>query len=202
LLKIEQLDEYVSEIIADRFITNMESIDKEYKKNKENINKEFNDILHDLYFKCIKLQGEGRKGKIAVLYISFLYTSCLTGKIEFQINLYDNKIYLDREEVVSNWSPSFIYKYYYSDFEYIEKSAKKNVLNFGYKHMQMIKQRLALDYHNITMKLLSELIKDIVKDEAFLKVQKENEFFAFFGGYMDNAIPILKFIDAPQEDKK
>ncbi|RDY32217.1 hypothetical protein [Lachnotalea glycerini] len=200
MLKSEELNEYAKEILTKQMLINQKEIQAEYKKNKSIINAQFLKVLQRMLETCNRLQEKNKKNRIAILHICYLYTSCLTQKLELQINMYDKDFYLDKTEVSGLWRPEFIYRYYEQDMELIEKKARQEVFGFKHKQIQEIRMKYINVYHLITLDFLSDMIPLVIKDSAFEKLKKEDDFIILFGGYMEEGIPILKCNTAKEEE--
>lgn len=77
MLKLDQSDDYIMEIMRERFEISSELLFNEYVQNKDRIDQEYQQVFHDLFLRCIAMQKEGKKEKIAVISIFYLRTQPL-----------------------------------------------------------------------------------------------------------------------------
>lgn len=190
MLKLDQSDDYIMGMLGERFEISSELLLKEYIKNKDIIDNEYLQVFNDLFLRCIAMQKEGKKEKIAVISIFYLRYSILTESYDIQLNLYDENFYLDNNNIYSLWKSPFFMKYYVDDIEFLKREAKHNIVGFNYEKLQDIRMEYGEVYGVLLEKYCREKVTDIITLPSYEGMDKSEHTIITFGNYMDKGICI------------
>ncbi|MCM1159601.1 MAG: hypothetical protein NC412_00115 [Roseburia sp.] len=183
--KIREIIEITDKFLPKRFEKNLAEIKDNYKKNPMIYAKGYLDSLKNLFTETKKLQEEGKKGKVAYISFSFLYSSALLNKNGLRIDIYDKDFYLDKQEVSDFWEPLEIFRYVKEDMKYVERYLGSSYIPIKPHERVELYNSYLINYYQVTMQVLLELVKGIEKMSSFNEMRKERKVEVTFGEYMD-----------------
>ena len=161
-----------------------------YRKNEMEIVRGLLESVKVLLRKYETAQQNGNKGKLKAIQFSFLHLSVLKGDFEIYIEAFDNRWYLNRYEVNGIWKANIVYDYYEEYVTFLIKKCEQNIKDFSYKEKQKLRKKAVLDFHTMTIRILSEHVQKIVELEEFQKLDIEMQGIISFGEYMSESQPI------------
>lgn len=193
---LNKIIEVTSDYTIEQLIKNTKLIKEEYKKNQINIVTDFVKIMNEVFERTCRLQEKGIKGKVSVIYFSFLYSNVLLNKKAFRIDIFDQGIFLDDIEVSSEWSYDFIFKYTENDMKKIKNIISSNYIKVKNYELWELKNSYEYNYYIAAESILTELSSCIDKLNSYKKMKKNKEVSVMIGEYMNSPVIIRKF----QED--
>lgn len=149
--RIEQLEQSVGKYIFERFSQNKEKIVSSYRANKEEIWKEFFDIMC-----CGAEECEKKNKNVKHIIISILYSSILTQSYELQIAYMNDDLHVDEAPVNVYWAPMFIFQFIEDDILFLKKKVSKDVPRIKEYEMDDIRKKYVLNHYFLVMLLLKE----------------------------------------------
>lgn len=183
--KIREIIEITDKFLPKRFEENLAEIKDNYKKNTMIYAKGYLDCLKDVFTKTKKLQEKGKKGKTAYISFSLLYSSTLLNKNGLRIDIYDKDFYLDKQEVCTFWEPLEIFKYVEEDMKYVEQYLGSSYVPINTHERVELYNSYLINYYQVTIQVLLELVKSVEKMNSFHEMQNEREVKITLGEYMD-----------------
>ena len=109
----------------------------------------------------------------------------MKGTYQMQINLYDNNLYLDKNEVSEKWDTTFLLKHYEEDIVKLNKLAKEHIYRWNCINKQQLMVIYAGLYKNLLELYCTDFIKDIQVLESYKHLEKEEDIGVYFGGYLE-----------------
>ena len=183
--KTKQIIEITNEFLPQRLEKNLAEIKKNFATKPMIYAKGLLDSLKEVFVETKRLQSEGKKGKTAYISFSFLYSSALLNKNGFRIDVYDKYFYLDKQEVCTFWEPSEIFRYVEDDMKYVERRLDASFIPVDPNERIELYNSYLVNYYQITLELLMELVKLIETMKGFKEMQKEETVMITVGEFMD-----------------
>lgn len=183
--KKEMLKDFIEKYVLDRWYEELIVIDKRYRENKEDIEKELIYAFSTVCQNAVKLQEENKKGDIKYIYISFLRTSIMDNKSFYRIDAYDEKWFLDKEECCTYWNTDFVFNSLFTHMQELEEKKKEYARNITSIDIDRIKLLEALRYNTLVIEFMREMIPKLVEIEEYKKMNKSLEIRILAGEYMD-----------------
>lgn len=183
--KIREIIEITDKFLPAKFEKNLAEIKNNYKKNPLIYAKGYLDSLKDVFTETKELQERGKKGKTAYISFSFLYSSSLLNRNGLRIDIYDKDFYLDKQEVCTFWEPKEIFKYVEEDMKYVERYLSSSYIPIKTHERVELYNSYLLNYYQVTMQVLLELVKCVETMNSFNEMQKESRVQITLGEYMD-----------------
>lgn len=185
--RIQQLNEIAQVYLKQRYIENMESINKYYLAHKNEIWDQFEQRLRDGLEEC-----EKKELKVQYVVISLLESSLLTKSYEMQITFFDKMTYLDEDPVCRYWCPDFLFQSVDEDMALFRKRASQEVIRLKEYETDDILRKYILNYYyqafvlirNITAQTIERLYLDFGCMSDSMQV--------LFGRYMDKPLLIYQ----------
>lgn len=190
MYQLQQWELYTETIAAKKMKEVLGTIIQNYRHNEKDIIEDFLQKIKILLRKYDVAQKNGEKGKLKAIQFCFLHLSVLKGDFEIHIEAFDHNLYLNRCEVNEVWRANIIYDHYEEYVTFLIKKCVQNVKGFSYKEKQKLRKRAALDFHAMTIRIISEHVKQIVELDEFQKMDIEDQGVISFGEYMNDSQPL------------
>jgi len=187
-MEISGINKIGLEMLDNRFTENLELIQQDFQKDKENIIKTFESILNKLFEQASKFQSNSEKGPVAYCFFSFLRSCLLTKSYSFRIDLYDDTFYKDLAETADYYTPKFIFKYFDEDTEFFEENIKIKIPYITAAEMRSFEEWYVFRYYRITQKFFTDTANKIKEASAKAGTKMSEDFKVMFGGYFEQGI--------------
>ena len=183
--KEKVLEEFKNKYVENRFTNEISKINEKIAKNEEIIK---NQILLNFNKVCENaktLQNENLKKKIKFIYISFLRTSLLENKGIWRIDLFDENWFLDKEECFINLDFSFLYESLFEHIKELQEKKKEYGRTITEMDIEKIKLQEGDKYHKFVIKILEDIVNELIECENFKEMKRHEELMIFAGEYKD-----------------
>lgn len=190
---IKITDNFLPKMLED----NLLKIQNNFKRDPMIYLKEFFDCLQRLFVKTRKLQEEGKKSEVAVIYFSFLYSNVLLERNGFRVETLDKELFLDKSEVYEIWQPSNLFEYVEADMHKTQKLLSSAYIRIKKYELWELRNSYLLNYYMVAEKLIQEAVIHINKMESYRKMRKCKEVKIMLGEYMNH--PICIYTDTEPE---
>ena len=190
MYQLEQWEAYTETVAQKKMKELLRKIVQSYRDNETEMVENLLIKVKALICKYEVAQKNEQKGELKAIQFSFLHLSVLKGSFEIYIEAFDNKLYLNRNEISEIWSPPIIYEYYEEYVEFLDKKCKQNVVGYSYKENQKLRKKAALDFHAITIRIVAEHAQKIIELKEFQNLDVEMQGIISFGQYMSESYPI------------
>ncbi|SFR89022.1 hypothetical protein [Anaeromicropila populeti] len=147
-----------------------------------------------------KLQELGKKGKVQILYFSYLHSNILQDKFGYQIDVFDKDFFVDQEEVYEDWDVSGIFEYVEEDWEKIGRRIESKVPRMKAYELQEMKRSYAFGYYRFVEEILENLLPLIEKLKVYTELEKEENITICIGEYM-GTYKCLQVINKKEEEE-
>ncbi len=124
-----------------------------------------------------------REEPAASLGIHHLFTSLHNRTYAYQLVLYGEDFYLDKEARKTSWKPEFFFALLEEDVREILKRLEKQFPRLCAYEEELVCRHCAAYYQASIYQLCKDMWPEIRASEAFEKLQKTEGFFVFFGAY-------------------
>lgn len=190
MYRLEQWEEYVEKLSKRQMKEMLGIIIPQYRKNEKEIRKELMETVGKVLEAYEIAQQNEKKGKLKAIQFCYLNLSVQKGDFEIHIEAYDNSLYLNRHEVSGCWKANVVYDHYEEYVAFLIRKCEQNVKDFSYKEKQELRKRAALDFHMMTIRIISEHAAGIIDLEIFQRLDVEPQGMISFGGYMSESMPL------------
>ena len=129
--------------------------------------KEFIMELDNLFRHAVDMQKENKKSEIDVVYFSFLHSNFLNNKFGYQVNLYDDRFFLDNDEVYIDWKPKIIFDGLDEDFKTIENSIRAKCVRLKEYEWLEIKQGYIVNFYVLCQNVIKAMLPYVEKMKSF-----------------------------------
>lgn len=109
----------------------------------------------------------------------------MLNKNGLRIDIYDKDFCLDKQEVCTFWEPSEIFKYVDEDMKYVERYLGSSYIPIKSHERVELYNSYLVNYYQVTVQILLELVMMVEKMSSFNEMQKEREVKITLGEYMD-----------------
>ena len=188
--KNKVLKEFREKYVADRYKEELKKILEKYNKDKdsikENLTSKFNSVCQEAIF----LQEKDLKGEIKYVYFSMLRTSLLENKGQWRIDLYDKKLFLDKEECSINIDLDFIYEPLFNHMKELSEKKKEYLRTIKDKDIEAIKLTEGNKYHSLALNIIRGILQSFLECASYKEMEKKEDIVIMAGEYMDAAIQI------------
>jgi len=184
--KKKEMLKQVEEFLLSRIEPNLEKLEKYLEENKDVIAKDFIEKLNALSELGIIQQRAEVKEPIKYLYISYLRSSILTESYEFRLDLFNDIIWLDKEETAVYWTLGFMFQYIEQDVN----DAKELLRNEGpipKFYFEEIKYIYSQCYFPFVILVVDKIIEEAMAKSNFYRLVTAESCKVLFGGYMEQA---------------
>lgn len=178
---IKVTDQFLPELLAGRF----KEIRKCYVKNPETLLEDFFETLKILFEDTKRKQDEGKKGKVAYIYFSFLYSNVLLNRHGYRVETLDGQFYLDDCEISGMWCPKLIFDYLEEDVQIIRRKIQGEYIPLSKYDLLELRNSHLHSYYSCAFSYLKEFISGIALMKSFKYMDKEDNVKIIFGEYMD-----------------
>ncbi|MDE6251953.1 MAG: pentapeptide repeat-containing protein [Lachnospiraceae bacterium] len=176
-------------------------LDNYVKSHFEHLVSKFTDCFLDYCDKIYQMQQQGEKGAIAYIHFSVLRTNILLRKHEIRLDAYDENWYMDVVECSSSYQVGEFYSYFEEYEDLIEELRSKSM---GKVSLAEAQKRVFAE-SNLYLLYIAELIRagmrDVIRTEAYQRVDRASCFVVCIGGFMDR-FDILYKEDHTLKDSK
>ncbi|HEX3077399.1 MAG TPA: hypothetical protein VHQ24_11105 [Lachnospiraceae bacterium] len=198
LLQLEDSTEYLAGIMEEQYKHSIALFLHEFKDRKQVYKQEFMKVIDQVLLKGIEKQENGRKERIAYICIFFLKSSIMTSSYQMQINLYDQNLYMDRNDVFTKWDTTFLMKYFENDIAVLNRMAKQRIYHWGYKEYQLLTMEYVKMYMDLLELYCADFIRDMLLLESYDRINKEDTVKVYYGGYL-NQLHCIYPLEVPKE---
>ncbi|MCL1924631.1 MAG: hypothetical protein FWF50_03505 [Defluviitaleaceae bacterium] len=161
---------------------NFNKLEKYLEENKELIVENFSEKLNELFELAIIQQKASIKEPIEYMYISFLRSSMLVESYEFCIDLFNEMIWLDKEETTIYFPLKFIFQYIDQDIEDMKSFVNRKIPQFN---LDELKYQYSQCYIPFAALVINKIINEAISKTNFYMLQIAESFKVLFGGYME-----------------
>jgi len=156
--------------------------------NKEILAKQIVQAFDRLYQKIIMEQSSENKGKIQAINISLLKVGFKTREVNCIIEAFDEKWLFDNKPITYSFKLDKIFDEFYTLEDYLKEETKKY---FGKSLKEQIEKNV-LEQYEIAIYYFIELVRysieDILENEKFKLINKEEKFCIVAGEYRDKGL--------------
>lgn len=179
------LKDFIEKHVQERWIKNIEIINKNYIENSDKIESQFIKTFEKLCKKAISLQNEGNKGEISYIYISFLRTRIMENTAFYRIDAYDSNWFADKEECFEFWDADFMFKDFFQHMEELELYKSDYLRKITSMDIERIKKYEAIKYHIFAIEFVRTMIDQLIEVEKYKEMLKTPNIVILAGEYMD-----------------
>lgn len=183
--RIETIREYLKPYIVERVrekIKTTNSTPKNYLISS----------VADLIREAIEREEMQTQWKPSYMGLFHLMSSLITESYKFELIIADKQMYLDENQVISHWCPSFLYQDVQEE-EYIRNKLQKQFVRLNSYEISYAKRFIFYEYRNIAGVYWRECLDEIIKLEEFRKMKKDIPFLFLFGDYMGEIHKVLDY---------
>lgn len=163
-------------------------IKKDYEANQEQYDKDIMAKIESLLTRWENIYGNETEGLKYVL-ISPLGSGVITKSYEFQIALFDQRLYLDENPLCLYWTPEFIYKDVETDMDTYKKMASKEIIRLRGDEINEMRRRYVLCHSYIAMFYMDKIIRQMKEQPIWQKVFIRDA-RVLYGTYMEQTVEI------------
>jgi len=183
--KEKVLEEFKDKYVENRFKNEISKINEKLQKNEKIIKTEILLNFNKVCKNAKNLQNENLKKKIKFIYISFLRTSLLENKGIWRIDLFDENWFLDKEECFINLDFSFLYESLFEHIKELQEKKKEYGRTITEMDIEKIKLQEGDKYHKFVIKILEDIVNELIECENFKEMKRHEELMIFAGEYKD-----------------
>lgn len=125
----------------------------------------------------------GHMERAASLRVTYLFSSILMRSYEFKLSLLGEEFWLEEEPVTVAWKPPFFFEYFEEDMKLIVKELRSSFPRLCRAEEDAVRLKCADYYLAAACKLCKDLAEEIMGSNEFIKVDKTDDFFVFFGKF-------------------
>ena len=188
---VMSLEKYLNKVE----IKNFNEIRKMYLENKETFTKPFLKTMDCMFQDIIRLQECGKKGKVAYISFSMLYSNLLLDKNSLRIDIYDSNYVCDDVEVVGEWTPEHIFDRCKDDMDKAMRILSSDYIRVEPYEHRMLYQSYVADYYLLAVVILRDMLPMIKELKTYQHMQKEEEVVVIYGEYMDKGEKIYSIVN-------
>lgn len=170
------------------FQTSCEFLQEKIEYNGAEIWAELKACIHKLLLQTGEAQAERGKEQIQYLAFSFLRHSIYFNKLEYRIDVLDNRFYLDEQGLTEYYCPTFLQGRYVEDLEFLSKKAFEKLVRVQTYEITEIKQKYTALYDSIVMQMIENLTGLIMDEITGNGIVITKRFKIIYGEYMDRAV--------------
>lgn len=139
--------------------------------------------------KAYELQKNHQKEAIQFLSISYLRRCVYTKKYEIRMDLYNKNFYLDSCKIYEYWDMEFLFQFFEKDIDDVWKQIRSKNPPLFIQVQDYEEKEFALwyikHYYKIAELFFQDQISNILQQEEFQLLKKEENYFVLYGGYME-----------------
>lgn len=191
--RIEILKKEIVSSMEKRLAENIERISQYVYEHDDAEIAYFSSIIEDLYEKAIEAQKCGHLDKIRYIYVSYLRTGALNGKLELQIRVMDKETYNDCNSIDVAWVPTFANDYFKADIEYMLPCLRNRIFRLTAREERIATLMYASDYYKIVLEYLFVFIDAFQYNSLFDELETEDKISILFGEMCEAGTEIYSF---------
>jgi len=196
----EQIFEYGSSVLAERFEANTQLIHQYYMQNREAIEQDFLNTYSRVFSDAIRLQAAGRKQPVKWICTSYLRSSILTGDPKFHISLYDAGFILDKTEIQGYWHTDFLFQPIRDDMSFLTRQLKKEFIRVMDYEIKDFSIQYAQLFFALAEYIHDDLASLLIELPCFLDMDKTAPVHFTFGEYLDRGRIVYSYEKEGQKD--
>lgn len=157
-----------------------------YSAEKVYIQDSFHSAVLDGIKAVSKLVEAQQKGALRYIHVSYLLNSAFTGEMLVRLDFYDNKYFMDHQDVECYWDYQCLFPGYAAAVQELETQLSEEVVRLSSYELQ----RARLYYQTCNFILLKDIIQEFVKTKRFKQIIEtcsEPQVSILFGAYLDQA---------------
>ncbi|VBB06152.1 Hypothetical protein LUCI_1367 [Lucifera butyrica] len=184
---------------AEPYYQNLEALDAYYLSHLEKLTEDFVLVFCRFCRKVRKQQEQGRKGKIAYIHCSFLYTSLMEGKGGYRLDALDENWYLDKQECAGSYDGAWAYSFLHEFCCRLNDARKKYAGRITVYDIDLIKRTEAARYGAYVEAIARRGMKKAVTCPEFIAMEKEDVVHITIGEYKDQSREIYRYDIRPKD---
>lgn len=184
----EMITNKTKEYLSEYFDFAFQDILKDFEENSEMLLKK---ILWDfeVIFQRIKKEQELRKkGAIHYIVISFIYSSLETETYELQIEVFDERLYFDKNPVIGKTESYILKKYFNKEWKQYIDFMKKDILQLKLQEIYPFRKIFICKYERLIKEILSQYLPYILKLKTYSEIQRSEDINIIYGEYYTSGI--------------
>lgn len=173
----ESLLEDAEKIYRELFMVRIRELEEKYKKPeyRKSVIKIFSQIAFDWNSRIDRLA--------ASLGICILCSSVSMKTYEYKLVLSGDEFWLDKDIVESAWILEGFFEGFEEDMEILIKQLKGNYPRVCKNEEDAVRFLCVDYYHAAVYQLCKDMIEEVMASDEFIKLNKTNDFYIYFGRY-------------------
>lgn len=194
------MHDFFQKHVLDRWQYDLPLIDRRYNEEKEAIDRSFCDVFHELCTQAARQQGQGDKGEIHTIYVSYLRTSIMDNNALYRIDAYDENWFLDITECAVKWDASFIFDPLFKRMDELEVQKSAYARKITSMDIEQIKQMEAIKYHLLAVEFMRSMVPVLLDVPGYHQMAKSSKFCLLAGEYRDQSEVLYQNADLANEE--
>lgn len=194
MIQEEKIQSFIKNQTTNWLKEDIVQIEQQFPQRREEIVQSLATVLDRIFQHAYDLQQNKEKGAIAYLYISLLRTNLLTDHYAYRIDLYNEKLYLDKIECTDTWQFDFIWEFLTQRIVQLKQTIYSSIYANKVRtyHLNEIKLVMAEGYQRIAILLTKVFIAEAIQKTEFSKFSKTDSFTICMGDYQSSNLLLYK----------
>ena len=178
-------------LLAVRLTQNIVAIETAFRENLQDCAETFLKALQIMLERTVAAQGNGKKGVVHYVCVSYLQSSFYTKLYQLRLDAYDKRHFDDLSDTHAYCSLDFIFQYISEDIDYFRKHIGKHVPHIKEHETMQFVARYGMHYFRIVQQFVADLIMPIVMQN----ISGTEPLTVTFGAYMDQTVCLTEACD-------
>lgn len=186
----QQLYQITAKVLPEIWQARLSVIKNDYEINYEQYDQDIISKIENLLSNWENVYGNQAE-ILRYIIISPLSSGVITKSYEFQIALFDEKLYLNENPMCVYWTPKFIFNDVEIDMLLYKQMVPKEIIRLRENEVNEIRRRYVLCHDYIAMFYMDKIMKKVRQLPIWRKVAA-NDVKVLYGTYMEKMVEIGK----------
>lgn len=185
-------NELIQELVQTVIQSEAEQIRKKVLETPKVVTDKFIEAVNLLFKQVKEQQEQGKKGKLAYICFSTLYSDILRGRNVIRIDAYDKDKFLDNCESYVDWDLSFFFENKDENLKVLNKRLSSCYIPIDDEMEYGIRWIYQTSMMGLALEFLVGLVPSINQIEFFSEIDKEEFVILSVGEYMHKQTDLLR----------
>lgn len=185
----DELQKTINQLLPQQFLKSRSRIVTSCEENSRNMVHQFLKAFIRAKEQAIISQDNNKKGRLAYILFSNLYSSMFLKRYLIRIDLMDGGFYSDTSPSTSYWDAADIYYLFEEDVKAVSENIEKYFPRIREYEVDYIRYAYMPYYHRICKAFVQSILTEALSEEGFLpcKDRLDSQVRILFGEYMGQA---------------
>jgi|GEM_PF-6359019 len=179
----KEIKERLSAVMEQRFEENAKRMEKYYHVHKKETDQDFYERITLLFDRVLEMQGRNTEKQAGYLRLASLQSGAVTKTCEYQLAVYDQNGYLDKEPCFVYWHPAHILRNVAGDLESFTQLIKKQMIRVRGYETDPIYSSYIRRHDQLAEDYFQAMVPEIVTMEKFREIRQADGFEIRSGAY-------------------